>query len=164
MTWDPGKYRLPPLIGEPVPPRRVVASPSGPGAPRRPVAPRPPARRAQPPRRPVCGDDCHRQEKRQARLALGCCALVAAFVIVACVWPHHNPAPLTPGWGSGGSSRIYPHNPGIGAAVIAGEARGAARAAGDAARWGFRGARIARRGSFYVPGFHGYGFHLFGGF
>jgi len=109
---------------------------------------------------PVCGVDCHRQEKHQARLALASCALVAAFVTVVCVWPHHHsPVPIAPGWGSRGSSQIYPHSPGMGAAVIAGEARGAARVAGGTARWGFRGARIARGGTFHIPGTGG--FHVF---
>lgn len=106
----------------------------------------------------VCGVDCHRHGKHQARLALGSCALVAAFVIGVCVWPHHHsPAPVAPGWGNGGSSHIYPHNP----------AYGAARVVGGAARWGFRGARMARGGGFYMPGtgaFHGYGFGIFSGF
>lgn len=135
------------------------------GTRRQPVTPPRPPQRARAPR---CGVDCHRQERQKARLAGACCLLVIAFVTVVCVWPHHHsPAPVAPGWGNGGSSQIYPHNPGVGAAAVAGEARGAARVAGGAARWGFRGARIARGGGFYIPGtggFHGYGFGIFSGF
>jgi len=157
VTWDPSKYRLPPLIGEPVPPQRVGASPSGPGAPRRPAA-----HPAQPPRTRVCGRDCHTSERKQARIAAACCALAITFImIVVLVWHPGGAAPRNtqaPPWG-GGSSRIYPHNPGVGAAVIAGEAKGAARVAGGVARWGFRGARIARGGGIYIPGTGG--FHVF---
>lgn len=126
----------------------------------------PPARPA--PRLPKCGTTCHVQEKQQARLAAACCLAVIIFVTAVCLyWPHHHnpgmpwaPAPT-------GVSKIYPHNPGVGAAVVAGTARGAARVAGGAARWGFRGAVLGRRGGFYIPGtggFHGYGLGIFGGF
>lgn len=127
----------------------------------------PPARPA--PRKPVCGRDCHTSGPHQARVAAACCALVLTFVAgVMFYWPHHHTPgmPWAPG-PAGGSSHIYPHSPAWGAAAIAGEAKGAARVAGGAARWGFRGARMARGGGIYIPGtggFHGYGFGLFSGF
>lgn len=108
--------------------------------------------------------------KQQARLALGCCLAVIVFVTATCIyWPHHH-APGMP-WAppaSTGPAQIYPHSPGMGAAVIAGEARGAGHVIG---RVGGIGARVGimrglGRGGVYIPGtgFHGYGLGIFGGF
>jgi hypothetical protein len=97
--------------------------------------------------------------------AIGIAAVLAGVVFCVSLASRH-PAEA-PGWDGGGSSQIYPHSPAYGAAAVAGEARGAGRAVGGAARWGFRGARIARGGTFHIPGtggFHGYGFGIFGGF
>lgn len=94
--------------------------------------------------------------------AIGTAALLAGVLFCVSLATRH-PAEA-PGWDGGGSSQIYPHSPGYGAAAVAGEARGAGHAVGGAARWGFRGARMGRRSSFYVPGFHGFGFGIFSGF
>lgn len=144
-------------------------------------APRPvkytPAPQRTPPRRPAytaapkCGTTCHVQEKQQARLALGCCFAVIVFVTAVCVyWPHHH----TPGmpWAppaSTGPAQIYPHSPGMGAAVMGGMAKGAGHVIG---RVGGIGVRVGimrglGRGGVYIPGtggFHGYGLGIFGGF
>jgi hypothetical protein len=127
------------------------------------IKPPPRTTAVQPPRTRVCGRDCHTSERRQARIAAACCACVIAFIAVVVLVFHPGGAPplntQTPGGGAG-TGQFYPHSPAFGAAVIAGEARGAAHVARGVARLGFRGAVLGRRGGFYMPGtggFHGYG-------
>ena len=96
---------------------------------------------------------------QQARLAMACCVGVGVFVALVCCL-HSSPAPSPSSGGStSGPMQYGPHNPGMAAAVIGGEARGVGHAAGFAGRMAARGVIMRGLGR----GFGGGGFGGFSG-
>ena len=131
-----------------------------------------PAPRRRPPARPVTRGR-HNHSTGQARLALACLLAVIVFCVV-CFHVHSSPAP-EPSWGGSvsGPAQYGPHNPGMAAAVIGGEAKAVGHAAGFAGRMAARGVIMRGLGrgfgggystGTYTPGGFSFGGFSFGGF
>ena len=119
--------------------------------PARPPAPRSPGRPA--------GRRGRKYTPQQARLRLATCAGMGVFIALVCCL-HSSPAPSPSSGGStSGPMQYGPHNPGMAAAVIGGEARGVGHAAGFAGRMAARGVIMRGLGR----GFGGGGFGGFSG-